>query len=157
MKLMALVCSAALVCVCAGCGDGGPALQAVKGTLTQGDKPLAGISVTFTPEKGPSSGGLTNSEGKFVLLSGSGKKGAIAGKHKVVLSGGEKAATAGLSGDDPQKLYQQRNDSMKGGKKGAPAASKEKPPYPPEYADAQKSPLNYEVKEGSNDFDIAIP
>lgn len=142
-----------------GCGEDGPALHYVAGTVTKGDKPLAGVSVTFSPEKGPSSAGVTSAEGKFVVVSATGKRGAIAGKHKVTV---QKFQTgAGASGSfDPVAMAKERESQMKGGKRGAPAAGpggKSDGEIPPEYSDALKTPLNFEVKEGSNDFDIPIP
>lgn len=142
-----------------GCGDGGPKLNYVAGTVTKGDKPLAGINVTFSPEVGPSSAGVTNAEGKFIVVSATGKRGAIAGKHKVTI---QKFQTSSGSGAfDPVAMMKEREGQMKGGRKGAPAGgpagAAAASDIPAEYGDALKTPLTFEVKEGSNDFDIPIP
>ena len=141
-----------IVTAFAGCGDGGPTLSSVTGTLTKGGKPLAGVAVNFSTETGQSSAGLTNSEGKFVLISATGKKGAVVGKHKVTLSGGPSVAAQQTF--DPVKMAAGRD---KGGKRGNPGLAAPSKDFPPEYGDTTKSPLNYEVKAGSNDFDIPIP
>lgn len=143
-----------------GCGDGGPTLHYVAGTVTKGDKPLAGISVTFSPEVGPSSAGVTNADGKFIVVSATGKRGAIAGKHKVTI---QKFQTSSSSGGafDPVAMMKEREGQMKGGRKGAPAGgpagAATATDIPAEYGDALKTPLTFEVKEGSNEFDIPIP
>lgn len=68
-----------------GC-DSGPKLIDVDCTLTVGGKPVDKIRVEFWPEgNGPRSIGETDAQGKFKLLSDDGKKGALLGKHKVVL------------------------------------------------------------------------
>lgn len=76
---------AALVCV--GCGPTPPRMVEVDGTVTMDGKPLEKIHVEFWPEtNGPKSFGLTDDQGKFSLSYEDGsKKGAVVGKHKVVL------------------------------------------------------------------------
>ena len=159
MRLTKLPVWAVLACVFAGCGGDGPSLHPVTGTLTRGGKALVGVNVTFTPETGPSSAGRTNAEGKFVLVSASGKQGAVVGKHDVVLSGAGGSA-GGSEPFDPtnaEKMSANRDSQMQGGKRGAPTQLAPKTEFPPEYADAQKALLHYEVKAGKNDFDIPIP
>jgi len=138
-----------------GCGDGGPSLNAVTGTVTKGGEPLKGISVTFSPvEAGPSSGGITNDEGKFVLLCQSGKAGAVAGKHKVVLS---MAASSDAAPVGYEAMLAARQASESKGERGAPAKTEDNATFPKEYGDAKTTPLSYEIKAGSNDFDVVIP
>lgn len=144
---------------CAGCGDSGPAVHPVKGKVTKGGAPLSGVLVTFSPVAGgASSTGLTNASGEFALLSASGKSGAIAGKHKVTLTVQETGTAAGGTADWA-KMAAERNAQTQGGSQGAPAApTKKDDKVPPEYTDPNKSPLpEYEVKAGSNEFDIVIP
>ena len=148
-----------------GCGEAGPELAAVTGKLTKGGKPLAGVNVTFSPiEPGPSSGGRTDSDGKFVLLSQSGKAGAVPGKHKVVLA--VPAATVGAGGStDPMAgrdaMMKQRESAMANNQQGRPvedaAAAAAAAMFQPEYSDGAKTPLEYTVVSGANDFDIVIP
>jgi len=72
--------------ILAGC-DSGPKLIEVNGILLVGGKPVEKIRIEFWPEgNGPRSIGETDAQGKFTLVSDDGKtKGALAGKHKVVL------------------------------------------------------------------------
>ena len=147
---------------CAGCGgDAGPAIYSVTGKLTKGDKPLAGVIVTFSPvEGGPSSSGQTNESGAFILLSASGKAGAVAGKHKVTLAVPVVSSAGSSTGPiDYAKMAAEREAMTKGGNAGAPVADvKKDDKVPAEYSDPAKTPLPaYEVKAGSNDFDIKIP
>jgi hypothetical protein len=148
---------------CGGCGgDPGPTLHPVKGKLTRGGKPLANVLVTFTPtEKGISSTGMTNSAGEFVLVTHTGKSGAIAGKHKVTLSARDSSASVQAGGPDNfKKMIADREASTKNSATGAPVAvekSNADETIPPEYG-TDKTPLQtYEVKAENNDFDIAIP
>jgi len=137
-----------------GCGaSGGPDLADVTGKVTKGGKPLGSISVTFTPVSGSvSSAALTDAEGRFVLLSSSGKAGAVVGKHKVVLS----SRSAGNAPVGYEAMMKARQNS-EGGNRGALKAQESEQLFPPEYGDAVKTPLEYEVKAGTNDFDIVIP
>ena len=138
-----------------GCGEAGPDLQPVTGKVMKGGEPLKGVSVTFSPvEAGPSSGGITNDEGKFVLLCQSGKAGAVPGKHMAVLAMVTKADVGPVG---VEAMMAARNASVDKGERGAPAKSEEVASFPPEYGDAKSTPLSYEVKAGANDFDIVIP
>ncbi len=138
-----------------GCGQAGPGLQSVTGTVTKSGQPLKGVSVTFSPvAAGPSSGGITNDEGKFVLLCQSGKAGAVVGQHKAVLS---MATPADATPVGMEAMMAARNASESKGERGAPAKSEEVASFPAEYGDAKSTPLTYEVKAGANDFDVVIP
>lgn len=138
-----------------GCGQAGPDLQSVTGKVTKGGEPLKGVSVTFSPvAAGPSSGGITNDEGKFVLLCQNGKAGAIVGQHKAVLS---MATAADAAPVGMEAMMAARNASESKGERGAPAKSEEVASFPPEYGDSKNTPLAYEVKAGANDFDVVIP
>lgn len=73
-----------LLCVAlAGCGDSGPTIVPVSGTLTYKGKPVANARVDFTPEHGRPSWGATDEEGHFTLNYDRGHDGAIVGKHTV--------------------------------------------------------------------------
>jgi len=143
-----------------GCGDAGPELASVSGTVTKGGKPLAGVNVTFTPKNpGPSSGARTDAAGKFILISQSGRSGAAIGDHKATLQ--DVAASGVDSNSDPKAAMEAMMKARSGGAKGknvdpsrAAAAATS---FPPEYGDPAKTPLSYTVKSGSNEFDIAIP
>jgi hypothetical protein len=152
-----------------GCGDATVAIHPVTGKLTKGGKPLEGVMVTFTPvPTGPnaptlSSSGMTNANGEFVLIAQNGKAGAMAGKHKVQLTIPDKAAAGSGDWSDPafrEKMTQDRNASLTAGSSGAPTAAdagEQADLIPREYADGEKTPLTYEVKAGTNSFDIPIP
>ncbi len=71
-----------------GCGESSeiPELAPVTGRVTKGGKPVEGARVTFQPETGPSSGGITDAEGRFELYYSADQKGAVPGKHTVKIS-----------------------------------------------------------------------
>ncbi len=145
----------------AGCGGSdGPTLYPTKGTLTKGGEPLANVTVTFAPEKGPSSAGRTNDEGKFILLSQTGKAGAVAGKHKVILAD---AGTSALSGpidmsnpETREAMMNQRSSALQGSKRGE-LKTEDTEKFPKEYGNAAKTPFEFTVEEKSNEFDLMIP
>lgn len=141
-----------------GCGGSdGPTLYPVTGTVTKGGEPLAGVTVTFTPvDSGPSSAGRTDDSGKFVLLSATGKSGAVAGKHKVVLSPPSEASSETFN---PTAMEAQRKAAAGAGRRGRPPGDsiEGESPIPDTYTDPTKTPLEYEVVDGSNDFDVPIP
>lgn len=77
-----------MVTTLAGCGDGvsGPAFVPVSGVVTLDDKPVDGATIVFTPKKeGAPSMGFSDPDGKFVLKTGSGRKGAAVGDHDVTV------------------------------------------------------------------------
>lgn len=71
---------------CSGGGAGGPAIVPVDGIVTLNGNPMEGATVVFSPKKeGTMSMAVTDAEGKFVLRTGSGKKGAAVGDHDVTV------------------------------------------------------------------------
>lgn len=62
----------------------------VEGTVTLNGKPLPKATVLFQPigkgNPGPSSSGMTDDDGHFVLTFADGKPGAVIGKHRVVVT-----------------------------------------------------------------------
>jgi hypothetical protein len=144
----------------AGCGDSGPSLSPVSGKVTRGGKPLEKVLVTFYPVSGGvGSSGMTGSGGSFILISQSGRPGAVAGKHKVTISlpdsGGH---TGGTGATDWAKMAKDRDARIGAGKDGAPAAEvKSEEKVPSEYADVSKTPLEFTVAAGSNTFEIPLP
>jgi len=103
LTLLALACA-----LPAGCSS---RTAPVSGRITLNGKPLAKASVTFAPipakgeqEPGPSSAAITDADGRYVLkLIGQSGKGALIGKHKVMVALLEETAT---SDDNPVKLKQ---------------------------------------------------
>lgn len=87
LLLLPLACGLA-----AGCGDSRTA--PVSGRVTLNGKPLPNASVTFAPvggkgnvEPGPSSAGKTDADGRYTLeLIGQDGRGAVIGKHKVMIA-----------------------------------------------------------------------
>ena len=71
----------------AGCGDGGPELHPVSGTVTFSDgEPIGGAVVEFLPGRGgPAARGRSDAAGRFTLRTGE-DPGAVAGPHRVGVS-----------------------------------------------------------------------
>jgi hypothetical protein len=85
-----VVAAVSVVACTVGCGGKPLKLVPAEGTVTIGGVPAANIAVQFLPDtnKGlqtPSSQGLTNAEGRFALMSQTGKPGAVPGSHSVLL------------------------------------------------------------------------
>lgn len=72
-----------------GCGESGPALVSVTGTVMQDGKPLADAAVMFLPDASSKDArpaeDTTGPEGKYRLLTG-GRFGAVPGKYHVTVS-----------------------------------------------------------------------
>jgi hypothetical protein len=69
----------------AGCGESGPELATVTGTVTRDGKPLPNMRVQFQPEAGRPSSGNTDSQGVYALRYTSELDGAVPGKHRVYI------------------------------------------------------------------------
>jgi hypothetical protein len=67
----------------AGCGDGGPRVVQVNGTLTYKGKPVPNTLLNFEPEHGRQSWAQTDAQGKFKINYDRHQDGAVVGKHKV--------------------------------------------------------------------------
>jgi hypothetical protein len=74
-------------------GCGGKSFAPVSGTVTLDGQPLAGATVSFQPiapegsaEAGPGSNGKTNDKGEFTLAGDKGQKGALVGRHRVIIT-----------------------------------------------------------------------
>jgi hypothetical protein len=106
-----LLLAALSVCAC-GCGDSGPQLVPVQGTVTLDGEPLVGASVVFVPDKGRSSTATTDAAGRYELWYSREKRGAITGEHMVEIR------TKTVETDEneterriPQKVPAKYNDS----------------------------------------------
>ncbi len=75
----------AVLTAMAGCGDGGPPMAPVAGTVTYNDSPLEGASVIFMPDSGQPATGTTDAGGRFTLNT-SGESGAVLGPGKVAIT-----------------------------------------------------------------------
>ena len=70
----------------AGCGDRGPTVVKISGTVTRGGQPVKDLSINFIPEKGRTSWGFSDPEGHYTLHYTRDQDGACVGKHKVFVS-----------------------------------------------------------------------
>ncbi|MCG6157995.1 carboxypeptidase-like regulatory domain-containing protein [Rubinisphaera margarita] len=86
LMFLALTSPALLV----GCGGGGssdqPELGKVSGTVTMDGQPLSNVTVTFVPQSGAPSFGVTDESGKYELTYSGSEKGAAIGEHKVSIT-----------------------------------------------------------------------
>jgi len=151
-----------LTFVCAlmmGCGESGPDLYEVKGKLVFSDgSPVAGVTVQFLPtESGmPESTGLTGSDGSFTLTSRGGQKGAVKGKHKVVIQT-EKAESLDMDTDAGREaMMSARNQSAAGGRSSEPAEKKDESGVPEKYTSADKTPLEIEISGAITDMELTV-
>jgi hypothetical protein len=83
--LLGLAAVAALGC--------GREFAPVSGKVTLNGQPVAGATVVFQPiaregsiDAGPGSVGTTNDKGEYTLTADTGQKGAVVGKHRVMIS-----------------------------------------------------------------------
>lgn len=63
-----------------------PELTPVTGKVTLDGKPLEGAQISFQPDEGRSSNGVTDKEGHYEIYLKAGVRGAVMGKHKVKIS-----------------------------------------------------------------------
>jgi hypothetical protein len=92
----------ALVVLATGCGGNAHKTVPVSGKVTLDGKPLADATLMFVPVSGavsksdppPSSVGTTNGDGNYTLVlnTNAKRKGAVPGKHKVIITLGAKPA-----------------------------------------------------------------
>lgn len=124
-----------------GCGgERVPNLATVKGRLTLDGEPLDQIKVTFMPDAergclGRSAWGETNENGEYTLTYQYPEKpepGAAIGWHKVVL----------------RDLQPANSRDESGGQKPRRISGL--------YSNSPKTPLEFEVKEGENTFDVEV-
>ena len=82
-----LVLLALIILLSSGCGDSGPELAPVSGTVLLDGKPVEGASVTFMPAAGgrPATG-TTNASGEFQLTTFKEQDGALVGDHSVTIT-----------------------------------------------------------------------
>jgi hypothetical protein len=123
--------------IVAGCGGSG--LGEVTGKVTLDGQPLAGAIVTFYPQEGRPSIGMTDSEGNYELGFTASEKGAVVGKHTVRITTGAGEDREDESGEDEDQ------------EEGADFAD---PTIPAKYN--SKSELTREVTSGSNEFDFDL-
>jgi len=72
-----------LLLVLAGCGDSGPKVVKVTGTLKYKGQPVTNAIINFVPEFGRQSLAQTDEQGRFKINYDKHQDGAVVGKHKV--------------------------------------------------------------------------
>jgi len=80
-----------------GCGESGPTLYPVTGTVTFESKPVDGAEVVFISDSGALATGTTGADGKYSLVSGT-RPGAAPGSYKVTVT---KQRTTGTMPTNP--------------------------------------------------------
>jgi len=79
---------ALLLGLLAGCGQDGPPLGTVTGTVTLDGKPVADARILFQPAEGSPSLAITDDRGNYNLAYAPGKFGAMLGEHQVQITTG---------------------------------------------------------------------
>ena len=128
-----------------GCGikSNGPPLMPVSGTVTLDGKPLPGATILFIPTgstHGTSSGGRTDSAGRYELTATHSGKGAPVGQHKVVAS----------------KLVMPDGSDMPVNTKVGPIDSPARESLPAKYSAIDRTVLTAAVRDGVNTIDFPL-
>jgi len=130
-----LMLASSLLAGCAGQAQ----LGEVEGTVRIKGKPLANVQVEFLPEgNGPRSIGATDEQGRYVLTCADQRKGALVGRHRVVVL--------------DLKVYEQILG--KGGRDNETPAKASRVPM--RYTEAGRTPLKKEVQAGTNVIDLEV-
>jgi len=136
VKVSNVVIVACLLLAGAGCRQSDqPPLGRVTGTVTLDGQPVAGVEVSFAPESGRPSAGLTDTAGRYELIYVGTTKGAKVGSHRVRI--------AALAPDFA--------DSGDGDRPARPAQLIR---IPRRYN--LETTLTAEVRRGRNEFDFAL-
>jgi len=99
-RLVAAIALAALL----GCGQKGPRLVPVTGTVTLDGQPVADAGVLFMPvEGGPPASGTTDQQGRFRLRTVN-REGAVAGKHRVAVTKSETTGVGDFGAVGPEGI-----------------------------------------------------
>ncbi len=93
------VLAALVSCGCSNNPADYPEVATVGGTVNLDGKPLEGATITFAPQSGRSSSGVTDSSGRYSLNYTGSIRGAMLGSHRVMIKKmvRDKAATASKS------------------------------------------------------------
>jgi hypothetical protein len=122
-----------------GCNGPGVDLADVRGKVTVAGQPMAGITITFTPESGRPATGVTDASGNFTLSTFSSGDGAVPGKHKVAFA---KSATGDLTKGPPMTIP----DPSAGGKPMPPTGPET--PFNSKYTNPDTSGITVDVLAG---------
>lgn len=147
---MFVVCIA-LAWIPFGCSESGStiALAPVKGKVTLGDKPVAGVTVSFMAENAPRFAvGETDAEGNYQLTMFEKNDGAAIGPNVVTI-------TSSVPAGPPPTNAEEYSKTMG---LGANSSSKPTPKVvvPEKYADAKRGLLKVVVKAGANEHSFKL-
>ncbi len=152
---------------CSGGGSGDVKLAPADGTVTYQGKPLAGATVTFSPDKGPLAMGVTDLNGKFTLASGA-MLGAAVGPAKVSVTAFPPGQKSTPGAEDVSKIPKNADEAAAqlakmGEMQEARRTGKDEANLPPKslipekYMKVDTSDLKYTVKPGGdNHFSIEL-
>lgn len=139
----------------AGCSDSGPKLVPAEGTVTLGGAPLAGAMITVHYADKNLASGRSDNDGKFSLVYGNGKIGAVPGTSLKVTVTKQASAYEGVDPDTVKVKdefsspdYSSMKDkimSMSGPGKGPPKVTNE---LPAKYSDPMQSELKIDIPAG---------
>jgi hypothetical protein len=128
-----------------GCGKG---KGTVKGTIKKGDQPISIGRIVFLVGNENQSGSIK--DGTYEVV------GVPVGEAKVVIDSRKPSKPTemdrGMLEKVPKELRQQKEDQMKNYEEGLKKWVK----VPAKYADQNKTPLNFDVKRGDNEFNVKI-
>jgi hypothetical protein len=124
-----------------GCGQSGPEVVRVHGTVTRAGKPIPDLMVNFVPDNGRPSIGLTDAKGHYTLQYDKTHEGALVGNHKVFF------------------VYRPQQQLEPGAEMGRGGMQK----MPPEvtailakYGKYEITPLKIEIKKDSKVVDLSL-
>ncbi len=130
-------------------------LGTVSGVVTMDGKPLPDAIVVFSPiEKGNPSTGRTDASGNYVLKYLNQEKGAIIGKHQVIITAADPIDATATGADETLAVDFPPPDGFRG-KWIEPRLDNDKQNAIPEKYNA-KSELSASVTDGSNTHDFAL-
>jgi hypothetical protein len=132
-----------------GCGEGGPSVASVSGTVTYQGQPVADAMVTFIPEKGTPGNGQTDASGKYTI-STRGKNGAVLGLNKVTVTK--------MTTDGPAMPANPTPEDMRKAAEASARMSQTESQLPSKYGTAFSSGLTATVTsdESANVFDFDL-
>lgn len=143
--LMPAVCAVLLL---VGCGRRLPETSVVSGRVTFQGQPIGTGRIVFYPEEGRPAMGVIESDGRYRLTTFQSGDGATLGKHRVTIEA--KRVTG--EDDAPKKGVQ----GLLGGDEVVDTAAVAEWLVPEKYSRLETSPLNAEVKPGTNRLDFEL-
>ncbi len=146
-----VVIAAFLLAPLIGCGDdGAPPIGRVTGTVTHNGQALPGVTITFMPDNGRPSWGITDESGRYQLHWDADHDGAEVGRHKVSV------AYVPKSPRDQAGYETVTGRRRKPAVKNAPAGRPEAWPEIERKYGLETTQLTKDVKSGSQTIDLAL-